>query len=345
MTQIENLSPFAATSLPSLGFDDQRLVVVVVAGRFYMPLPGSDAPDEPVLAHEQRPVPLADEYWGMPGASSLRCEGQTTHIRPGTDIYVEGLAWAPGGRPTECATVSVSVGPCHKVATVFGDRVWRSGVGSPAVSSPLPFTSVPLVYERCFGGAPGNVTGSAALASERNPVGQGLYLRAKDAIDQPLPNIEDPRQQIGSLADHPRPSGFGPISRHWRPRRDYAGTYDDAWCRMRAPLWPKDVDPRLMNAAASGLVANPALKGGEVVRLLGMHPDGAIMFSLPRLALQAKFMMRRGSSRMRMQLDGIRLEPEDGSFTLYWRAAMAVEPDPFELEHIVVRQLDAWERG
>jgi hypothetical protein len=345
MAQIHNLTPFAATSLPSLSFDDQQLVVVVVAGRFTMPIPVRGSSREPAIADEQRLVPLADEYWGEPGASSLRCEGQGTHLRPGTDIYVEGEAWAPGGKPIERSTVGVSVGPCQKGAVVLGDRIWREGLTGPTPSRPMPFTSVPLVYERCFGGSPANATGSAALASELNPVGRGLYLRDKDAIGGLLPNLEDPRAQISSLSDHPSPAGFGPIARHWRPRREYAGSYDDAWQQTRAPLWPKDVDPRLMSAAAPGLVALPLLEGGEPVRLVGMHPDGPIEFTLPRVVLQAKLVLRRRQVRQRMRLDGLRLEPEDRSFTLYWRTTAVVEPDPFELEHIVVRRLEAWEQG
>jgi hypothetical protein len=345
MAQLDNLTPFAATSLPSLGFDDQQLVVIVVAGRFTMPMPGRGAPREPAIADEQHPVPLADEYWGEPGASSLRCEGQGTHLRPGTDIYVEGQAWAPRGQPCERSTVGVSVGPCQKGAVVFGERVWREGVTGPGPSRPLPFTSIPLVYERCFGGSPAAATGSVALSSELNPVGRGLYAREKDAIGELLPNIEDPRAQLSSLADRPLPAGFGPIARHWRPRREYAGTYDEVWLQTRAPLWPKDVDPRLMNAAASGLVARPLLEGGEPVRLVGMHPDGPIAFTLPKLVLQAKLALRRQQLRLRMRLDGVRLTPDDGSFTLYWRATAVVEPDPFVLEHIVVRRLEPWEQG
>ncbi len=319
------------------------MTVVVVAGRFLMPLPTRGPSHDPTIADEQRPVPLADEHWGEPGASSLRCEGQSTHTRLGTDIYVEGHAWAPGGRPIERGEVAVSVGPCQKTALVFGERVWRAGATGPTPSRPSSFTSVPLRYEYCFGGSPVAATGSAALASERNPVGRGLYLREKDAIGGRLPELEDPQARIRSFGDRPSPAGFGPIARHWRPRRDHAGTYDDTWRQTRAPLWPKDVDVRLMNAAAPGLVAPRRLTGGESVRLSGMHVDGEIGFRLPFMLLQTKFVMRRRQLKVRMQLDGLRLAPDDGSFTLFWRATAVTEPDPFDLEHIIVRRLADWE--
>src|SRR5690606_24551488 len=217
----------------------------VVSARFTMPLPIRGTATEPAIADEQHPVPLADEYTGEPGTSSLRVEGQGTHLRPGTDVYLEGHAWAPGGQPCERSVVGVSVGPCQRGAVVFGERVWREGVMGAALSRPVPFTSIPLVYERCFGGSPAGASGRVALVSEHNPVGRGLFAREREAIGQLLPNLEDPQAPITSFADRPLPVGFGPIARHWRPRREYGGTYDEIWEQNRAPLWPKDVDPRL----------------------------------------------------------------------------------------------------
>jgi hypothetical protein len=345
MARVDNLTPYAAIHLPSLSFEDQRLAVVVVAARFTMPLAARDLEGPPALAEEQPPVPLVDEYNGEAGVSSLRCEGQTAHLRPGTDIYLEGYAWAPNRRPSERSTVAVTVGTCVKTVDVVGDRSWVVGGLGLGPSRPQRFTALPLVYERCFGGRLADVTGADARASEHNPVGRGLFVRARDAIDQLLPNFEQPGAAIGSISDRPLPAGFGPVARSWRPRREYAGTYDDAWQRTRAPLWPRDVDPRFMNAAASGLVAHPRLTGGEAVRLVGVHPDGPIRFPLPRLALQAKFDLRRRPLLQPMQLDGLRLAPAEGCFTLYFRASAVVEPDPFALERIVVREIHAWERG
>jgi len=341
MAELLDLTSMSAVVLPSQGFDDRPLVVVVVAGRFTMPVRGSTA--EPTLTEEQPPVPLADEHWGEPGASSLRIEGQGTHVRPGTDIYLEGHAWAPGGRPCERAVVGVAVGPCQRGAVVFGDRMWTEGLMGATPSRPRPFTSMPLVYERCFGGQVERASGAVARASEYNPVGRGLFARERDAIGQPLPNLEDPRALIASVSDRPLPAGFGPIARHWRPRRDFGGTYDEAWQQTRAPLWPKDVDPRIMCAAAPGLVARPLLEGGEEVRLAGVHPDGPIGFRLPSVVVQAKLEGRHGRQRYRMRLDAVWLRPDEGCFTLIWRTAASAEPDPLAIERIVVRRLEPWE--
>lgn len=67
---------------------NEDIVLLVVAGCFAMPAPGTSAFDEPlVLLSEQPPVPLADSYVGHPGQSSLRWEGQAGCLRTGTDRW------------------------------------------------------------------------------------------------------------------------------------------------------------------------------------------------------------------------------------------------------------------
>src|SRR5687768_13974223 len=118
--------------MPSMSLADEELAMMVVAGQFDMPSPGKAAPERLGLSELQRPIPLADVYHGEPGASSLKWEGQVVCGRPGTDVYVSGYAWAPGGRPTSSVEVGVRVGECQHRAVVFGERIWRRGLVEPA---------------------------------------------------------------------------------------------------------------------------------------------------------------------------------------------------------------------
>lgn len=342
MPEVDNLTPFAATSLPSLTRDAEDLLLVVVAGRFELPVPGANV-DDPRISGEQRQVPLADVFWSDAAGASLQIEGQSTYVRPGTDIYLEGHAWAPRGRPAHEGHISIRVGPCARDAIVFGDRSWTRGIGAVTPSPPQRFLRLPIRYERCFGGSPGGTSSTLQRAAGRNPVGVGLFASSKHAIGAPLPNFEDPHQLIRSLDDRPAPCGFGPIARAWLPRRQFAGTYDEAWIQTRAPLWPEDLDLRFFCAAAPGLCATPHLRGGEPVRMTGVHPDGEIAFRLPELRLQAKLVAGDRSPRATMILDAILLEPDTGSFTMIWRASLRA--DLLRCERVVVRQLHPWESG
>jgi hypothetical protein len=331
MSALDNLTPFAATCMPSQSRRDEPLTLVVVAGRFRLPTPGHALAHAPAIHDEQLPVRLADEHTGDPATSSLRHEGQSAYVRPGTDIYLGGLAWAPGGRPAAQSLVGLRVGACQKAAVVLGERVWTQGFAGVAPSAPLPFVSLPLVDERCFGGP----------LSDHNPFGRGLFERERDAIGQLLPNIEHPQALLQSLRDRPRPWTFGPLARHVRPRRDFAGTYDRAWLDRRIPLWPHDLDERFFCAAAPGLCAQPHLVGGEPVRIVGMSPDGAYEFVLPRLRPCARFEGPEGRVRRPLILDAVSFEPETASFTLVWRAFVIA--DPLRVERVVVRLLEPWE--
>lgn len=340
MAELVNLTPFAATCLPSMSRDDEQLTLLVVSGRFVLPPAGVRTVAAPALALEQGEVPLADEHTAVPEASSLRREGQAVYTRPGTDVYLVGHAWAPGGRPATRSVVALGVGPCQKGAVVFGDRVWSQGM-TVGPGRPQPFTKLPLLYERCFGGAIERATGALALASEHNPVGRGLFANERDAVGQLMPNFEDPTALLDSPSQRPRPCGFGPVARHWRPRRDFAGTYDQLWMDSRLPLWPKDMDERFFLAAAPGLQARPHLRGGEAVRVVGMHPDGDFVLALPRLRLRARFEQGKGSVRRPLVLDAVEIDTDAGTLTMTWRASLV--SDPLAVSAVVVRTLDDWE--
>jgi hypothetical protein len=343
MPNLENLTRFKAVDLPSMNKEGEELLVICVAGRFDLPPAGPPLQEPPKPSEEQRLPMMEDVYWGEPGASSLRYEGQTAYTRPGTDIYVSGSAWAPGGKPVPELLTAVKVGPCQKGVRVFGTRVWYRGALGLKASAPRPFESIPLRYERSFGGVAA-ATGKEPPAYEpRNPVGMGLYSSAKEAVEQPLPNLEDPLQLITSPTDRVSPAGFGPIARSWQPRLKLAGTYAEAWVEQRAPLWPRDFNPLFFQAASPGLVAAPWLKGGEPVVLSGFSPDGQIAFPLPRYRLLLKSVFRHRVDRRELVLDAVLLEPDARALTLVWRAAVPAHRELAQHEYSVVRELEPWE--
>lgn len=335
---IDNQTPFEACCWPTSSLANDDLAVVVVSGRFDLPLPTKPPPERLVPCAVQQPPRVEDVYWGDPVESSLRYEGQAVPERPGTDVHVHGHACAPGGVPTGRVDVGVRVGPITRAAAVFGERIWTEGAFGWQPTTPVPFDRMPLSYERCFGGRTDAARGSAAGAGGRNPVGRGLFESARAAKRQRLPNVEDPSRLLRSPADRPAPQGFGPIPRHWAPRHHYAGTYDEVWVRTRAPLWPDDVRPQLLSAATPGMCAIPYLTGGEPVALVGMHPDGPIRFTLPSFAMRAEFRLRSNTVERAMVLDEVLLEPDEGVVTLTWRANAPVVPDMGVLRAVTVRE-------
>ena len=337
---VENLSNLGVLALPSFTRDDREVAVVIAQASFDLPRRIGDAP----TSCDEQPEPaVIDAYFGKPGRSSLRREGQSTYHRPGTDVCVHGSAWAPRGRPAIWVGVKVRVGTLERQALVFGDRRFIAGGGRVVPSAPAPFERIPLIYEHAFGGDPKLVAEADRALAEHNPVGRGLYVDESAALDQPLANIEDSEALVQSPADRPQPVGFGPIARHWQPRRGFAGTYDEDWLDHRAPFWPADMDERMFCASAPGLTATPWLVGGEPVEIYGLHPDGAARFELPRLRLQAEFRAQQQVQQRALVLDAVTIDCEAWRLEMIWRASVDAEHGPMSFDAITLQVVETWE--
>jgi hypothetical protein len=337
MASIENRTGLGETCFLAEDENGRDCLVVCLAGHFILPSPGSDS--SPLRRAEEQPAPpLTDVYFDEPGRSSLSVAEQTAFYRPGCDVYVFGHACAPGQRPVASVIAGVTIGPIARRLLVHGDRFW-SGVASLRPSSPKPFVRLPLRWEHSFGGTSADGT----LQEPRNPIGRGFYVTRREAQDRPLPNIEDPDRPIVDWNDRPPPAGFGPIARSWQPRLTFAGSYDNTWRRDRMPSWPEDLDLRYFQAAAPGLSTTRHLKGGESVRLDGLHPAGSIMFLLPTLSLVARSYFRDHSDRRALNLDGVSIDADRREVVIFWRATIPVHGIMHQHRCTVIREREPWE--
>jgi hypothetical protein len=343
MNVIDNLTPFGYDTSFACDLDGSTMVVLCVAGRFRMPPAGTPWHDPLELAEEQFPPPMGDEYWSDPATSSLRTASQGVAERPGAEVYVRGSAWAPGGLPVTKMRTSVRVGPCSKQVDVIGDRYWTGALVGVTPTSPEPFVSMPLQYERSYGGTVYGEDGRVLKQEARNPIGRGLYARQRDAVDLPLPNLEAPGMWRESWDDRGTPCSFGPIPGSWQPRLAWAGTYDQYWVDERLPLWPDDTDPRFFCSAAPGLSTDRPLRGGEVVLIEGMSPRGDFAFHLPDYRIVAKSVYPGQSIRSLLRLEAVLLEPDEGAVTLFWRHLVPLGHGHHRHLHSIVRLLESWE--
>jgi hypothetical protein len=217
MLQLENTSPFAASTLLFPDEEGIDSLFVVVKGTF------STAAAELAIAEEPSPVVLGDEHWGDPGESSLKHATEAHVGKLGTDVVLVAEACAPGERPVPHVDVSVQVSDRRKDARVHGDRYWTEGVGGVRPSKAKPLVRIPVTWERTYGGkhVP-DPTKQEYLAEPRNPVGRGfLGKRAPtELLGQPAPNVEDLRAPLEGPGNRGTPVGFGPIAPSWAPRRE-----------------------------------------------------------------------------------------------------------------------------
>ena len=312
MLQLGNATPFTATLTL---FPDEHGVdtlYVVLCARFR--IHGNHL----LIADEQRPPRVADEFYGDPHHSSLRYPGEMHLHKPGTDILLLGDASADG-RPVERLDVGLRVGKLEKTIRVTGDRRWR---GEDGPSTPARFTRMPLRYERARGGLRPN---TVELDPE-NPVGTGHR-------DQ-LPNLEAPARPMRHPRDTPPPVGFGPLAPAWSPRRDRAGTYDDRWRTTRAPDLPQDFDPRYFNTAPQDQIYPGTLRGGEPIELHNVWPVSHLRLRVPDCELSAQARVSGNTETIALNLETLLLEPGERHLDLQWRGALPCNKRMIQVERV-----------
>jgi len=278
--------------------------------------------EEPRVAPAQNEIVFSDVHAGEPGVSSLLYESDANWGRQAADIALMAHAYPrrDGERETD---VMFRVGGAVKSARVYGDRTWTGSPAAPRISAPKPFARIPLIYERAFGGTDDSPDDPKDVESEPfNPVGAGLRAKkSRRAIESvSLPNVEDPRNPVTSIDDRPAPVGFTFVAKGWKPRSDYAGTYDTAWQSTRMPLLPSDFNPKFFTAASAGL-SSPFFVGGEPVELVNLTRTRQERFVVPTLTITGAFHLDAAPTSFSVQLDTLIVDAVNSQIVLVWHGS------------------------
>lgn len=263
---------------------------------------------------------LGDEPWSDEHAS-VRFPHDLAPVKRCTDCVVVGDAVAPAEAPVRELTVRVEIGEAVASARVVGPRTWVDTGSSVVPSGPLPFTRAPLRWEHAFGGLDDS-NPDRVLEEPRNPLGVGLSHDPRRLVGSLTPHVERVEDPIRDHRSRPAPAGFGALSPSFEPRRSAAGTHDDRWRLARMPMPPLDQDEAFHQVAPPELRSSEPLRGGEVVRLLGLHPRGAVTFELPRGRFLVEAPASDGRTELAATLDTVMLEPNALRCELVWRAAV-----------------------
>lgn len=183
------------------------------------------------------------------------------------EVLLAGSAYASQGLATTEQMVRMQLGTLDKRVRVIGDRQWLYGLlPLYQVTAPVPFTQMPLTWDRAFGGVrhPGNPQGCGYAP---NPF--AAFLGRNQGR---MPNLEDPHQPVRRHGHRYQPAGFGALDVGWWPRRQWIGTYGRHWQAKAFPGLADDTDPEFFNAAPQDQRIDGCFQGGEAYRLEGMHP-------------------------------------------------------------------------
>ena len=328
----------------SLGMEPggRELLVVVIKGTFRIPEENGAVL---TLSEEQAPMTMADLFHGEPGLSAPKEEADFAPRKPRCDVLLNGSAYAPAGEPTERLEVGLQMGSWAKRFAVVGDRTWH-GHGAIRPTKPLPFTSMPISYDRAFGGFDARHEDPGQLAAHKsNPSGRGYHkhLKPEWVHDSPLPNTEALNQPITRPDGDYSPKAFGPIGRHWHPRYAFAGTYDEHWIEEVAPFLPADFDERYYQAAPPDQQLSLPI-GEQLVTLTNLTRDGHRVFKLPHLEAPVHVFPKKGAQEdYKAAVDTILIEPDLGLVKMTWRIARPLKRNLFEIAQVMVgRQGREW---
>ncbi|HHH11450.1 MAG TPA: DUF2169 domain-containing protein, partial [Sorangium sp.] len=252
---------------------------------------------------------------------------------PSGDISLEGKRYGSLLYPSDFAIrkdrcdvlLNASAFPAHRNATsgyvrfsfgarggqrfdrriaVFGERQWLDG----SMTSPAPFESVPLVYERALGG-------------EVNPIG----IRSDSGL---LPHIEDPDALLVLPGDSPAPVACCGVSASWPARSSLLGSYDEKWRRTRFPYFPDDFDWAYFQAAPKPQQLAMIHPRSRFV-LAGVHPEHPVIDgSLPNEDMRC-YVQRRGRlqgsfGELTVRLDTVVFDVPAMKVNLVWRGRLEV---------------------
>jgi hypothetical protein len=311
-------------------------------------IPGAEC----ARAAEDQPLNSGDEFWDHPMNSSVRFESDFIPLKLGTDIVLNGVAYAPGGRPTTSCTVALQIGARRKELLVIGDRVPHYvGGGSPVFSDPVPFTEMPVQFERAYGGMDIYSDRRVAYPYPRNPLGRGFVVHNSAAALEhvELPNIELPeaplRPETLCLGEYarwescPLPAGFGWFPKTWMPRAKLAGVLPcdraveqelrrafaelltgaekDAYLKHGFP----DMDFRFFNGASPGC-AFRHLKPGETIVTEHLTPEGLLPFQLPATGPRIGLDIGEGMQEPEVALHTVMIRLEERQVDMVWRGAV-----------------------
>lgn len=341
--RIVNHTPFPAAAITGIGPNGGPVLTVIVKATFDIP----DGGEAPVSA-EQTPVFTADV---LETATALRFESDLVIHKPRADIALVGHAHSRGQRPVQALDVTLAVGKISKTIRVIGDRRWRCFSRFLPVfpSLPRPFTRMPLVYERAFGG----VEPETGERFDANPMGVGFHTRKLPRVlhDAPLPNLEDPRHLISGWRDRPPPVGLRFCSQLCGLRR---GDLGESVPRDRRIPHDGVEDG---NAAHPELRYPGYLEGGAEVRMVNLLPGGgtrrfhlssirvhcAVGFrripqgGLPDTPLDDVADMTGNQTLVRMNLDTLCFLPDERRFYQVWRGGhplVSLNADEVETIHV-----------
>jgi len=279
-------------------------------------------------------VPREVQNWpiGQPVKTSYgEFDEDSPFRKQGVDVMLLGEAYPANGGLATAARVELKVGDLSYPIDVYGERRWVLSGGKLVASQPEPFESMPLTWERAYGGKANVQTGE--FPYHANPFGRGFYCDEEDARDGLLPNLEDPENPVKKWEDQPIPVGVAPMSRESSLRIMNAIELD---LEQQLPKIKK-IKPSYYNNANPALILPEPPAPGTLVSASSVRPGGgSLSFKIPPGTFHAYVQIADRGYVFPFHLDSITLITEQEQVLLGFRCCFKYPLNPLERRAAVV---------
>ncbi|MEO8770631.1 MAG: DUF2169 domain-containing protein [Ferruginibacter sp.] len=252
--------------------------------------------------------------------------------RGGVDIFVFGSAKLPNNDAFTQMQVTVNV--ANKLSnqiSVFGDRHWElSLLGGLSKSRITPVKEVPLTLSNAFGGCA--EWDGLKLPYGNNPLGKGYYWEKENAINKPLPNIENPANLIVKWNDQPDPVGTAGCPMgvlHLRDNLEYNKDTQQV----------TKIDTKIFNAAFPGMIINEILPGEKII-VEGMTSAKNFVMEIPDHDLFAAIKLGDKVTERPLKIDQVGIIPDKNEAFITYRF-----PFRYAFEAMQLRSVEVYEKN
>ncbi len=331
IARLNNQTPYPVMNCQKMGRGRQFYDVIVAKGAFRL-RPGQLTP----LQHMPEPI-IADQHEPVGHDVLALCKaGDLVMHKPGTDVLVSGSARQPVAQSSWLASLRLyprgrDTPVINHELRLYGTRHWYFNKEDQCwrITPAETVDYVPLGHAHAFGGTYQDNQGNRHMAL--NPAGRGVAVNMQENACTSAHQIELAGYPLDQLApgipvlDYPLCS-MAAVARTWPERIALAGTYDERWWQGQAQAalkdFPDDFNERFYQCANPRLVAQPCLRGDELLELTGLLRNAPrLRCYLPGIRLVARFNAQTPTSmpRVSFALDTLHIDLDAQILFVTWR--------------------------
>lgn len=346
MPYVTNVTPFQGMAIEHRFYNNHPYDCFFVKATFRIGHEGSLLP-----LRDQPKFVVNDVHEGDDDRTALAYPSDIIPVKTGTDVLIIGSARLPHGEMIERWLAQIEVfldsqrePVLSKTVQLTGPWTWVHGLTTGwTLPAPQKTNSVRLSYALAYGGASASRRDNPKDIYPPNPFGRG-YL-GRDTVDEkrdfPAAQILTPKVVDIRWNEELTATGLSPVDGAQWARLQYAGTYDEQWEREVKPNIPLDMKLDFWNAAPADQVVRPYLKGGELVRTVGLFPteSGALSFRIPDYdTFLVPIRGIRKYDSVAMNLDTVIIDLDKRHVTIRWATLLDQDEGYSEYELVSVER-------